>query len=178
MKRAKITLALLSIVIAVACAPRQMYAQTANKLVKTFFVGAEGSQYFIKPLTFEGEGKQTMQIDFTFRCRNVIGQDTVKCNFTIASEKIYKHLDSMTIVSSAGKAVCSDVQLLFNKTEGKKFLSRLSADTMLADLDKAMAADDWTICLYRDGVCDRFHAPAKTRKQLRQLNQRLFIIFK
>ena len=58
--------------------------KSSKKLVETFYVGIEGTQYFIKPLTYQVEdSKEELEIDCIFRYKTKLSDsDSASINFS------------------------------------------------------------------------------------------------
>ncbi|MDD2636080.1 MAG: hypothetical protein PHW82_11340 [Bacteroidales bacterium] len=151
-------------------------AKSAKKLFETFYVGEEGTQYFIKPLVFSNnQNKEKMLIDFTFRYKTEI-KDSVTVNFSLLSPNIFKKIDSLSLSNSANTIISQDFNLLFNKKEKKFFNSRFSAKISLIEFKDMFTKDDWTINVYQPNFSITYVSGNKTNKAIKTLQENIFII--
>jgi hypothetical protein len=99
-------------------------ASAGNKLYETFFVGEEGSQYFIKPLEFKNEKKEKVVMDFTLRYKDDI-KDSALVNFTIISEDNIKSVDQILLENGVVSSKNQKINLLFVKRESVWVVGRM-----------------------------------------------------
>src|SRR5690606_7037547 len=64
-------------------------SRSARNLYQNFFIGEEGSQYFIKPIAFENDEKEKLQLDITFRYKDEV-KDSATVNFSIVTKELNK----------------------------------------------------------------------------------------
>jgi hypothetical protein len=151
--------------------------KSGKKLFETFYVGEQGTQYFIKPITFfNDKNKDELQADFTFRYKDAL-KDSVIMNFSLETINIVKKIDSITIFSQENKASSKKVNLLFNESKGKLFKSRFSVKILLTELNKLFQNKDWKIQLYFDGTTQNYLPENSTKNAIKKLNDKVFILF-
>ena len=142
------------------------------KLYETFFVGSEGTQYFIKPLSFAGNNNDELLIDFTFRYKNQV-KDSVICNFSIISAEKLKEVDEVLLATEDISVKCENITLLFNDKKGDLFLSRFSGRLLFADFNKLFNAGNFTV----EADHAVYTLSAKTQKPVEELRKKLFVLF-
>lgn len=150
--------------------------QSAGGLYETFYVGEEGTQYFIKPLAFESGGSD-LQIDFTLRYLDeIIGN--AKMNFTVTANDKIKSIDSLRIENHAFSISSQQIKLLFNEKSKKGNISRFSSEIPLASLSSLMESGNWIVWLHEKDKVTMFNAQAKTLKSIQKLQANIFDLFK
>lgn len=151
--------------------------KSGKNLFETFYVGEDGTQYFIKPLFFSNtENKDVMDMDFTFRYKNEV-KDSVIVNFAIRSEKIIKQIDRLTLSNATQSIESNDVELLFNEKRKNEFYSRFSTKITMVEFNQMFENFDWKTVVVTDGASQTFEAEKKTKKSLSKLADKVFIIF-
>jgi hypothetical protein len=151
--------------------------KSAKKLYETFFVGEEGTQYFIKPLFFKSsDNDNQIDIDFTFRYKNKI-EGTSVINYSFLTNKVIKTLDSLVIENSNYKMTLSKNDLLFNERNKQGFKSRFTTKLPLDQLSLLFNNSNWHINIYFNGSKDSFSPSKRTKKNIKALNYNLFILF-
>lgn len=151
--------------------------KSGKKFFETFYVGEEGTQYFIKPLLFvNAQNEEELQMDFTFRYKDEV-KDSVIVNLSLLSSTIFKSIDSLSLSNSSHTVGSKKVNLLFNERKKKLFHSRFSTKISLLQLQEIIEKDDWKIMVY-SGETPLTYAPnKKTRKVLNKLKEAIFTLF-
>jgi hypothetical protein len=151
--------------------------KSGMKFFETFFVGEEGTQYFIKPLDMVSvNSPEEFSVDFTFRYNSHLAQGSqVKMNFTLSSNDIVRKIDSLKIYSGNGSTTISQNQLLFNGKHKKLFTSRFTSEINLADLTDLMS-DIWYVEVFHNNQKLRFSHSRKSRKAIAKLNEKVFVL--
>ena len=150
--------------------------KSGKNLVETFFVGDDGTQYFIKPLLFKSETNQQLIIDFTFRYKDRI-KDSAFVNMSFLNTEIIKNVDSLKIISGNNSMVLENVKSLFVEKIQSEYKSRYSTKGSLSDIDKLFNNNDWTILVYRQNNISRYITPKETKKKIGKLNESIFVLF-
>lgn len=97
-----------------------------KNLIKSFFRGDNGIQYFIKPIVYQTINKEKLSVDFTL---NVINDSVVKIISNFSSLK--NNMKKLIIGSSTYEVV-----KLFDDYETKKIYSRYTFDLKFRDFKK------------------------------------------
>ena len=146
-----------------------------HKLYETFFVGEEGTQYFIKPLAFDSENGEAT-LDITFRYKTEI-RDSATINISFVDDKIHKSADSIVLRTGTNRIELHAGKLLFNDKVKGGYASRFTTKALLADIVSLFKQDDWTVSLYSAGSAHHFRAGNKTRKKISKLQENVFALF-
>ncbi|MDD4149393.1 MAG: hypothetical protein PHE33_05135 [Bacteroidales bacterium] len=150
--------------------------KSGKKLVETFYVGEDGTQYFIKPIIFYNtQNKEKILVDFTFRYKNEV-KDSVIVNFSLHSANIFKNIDSLSLSNTVNKIISSDIQLMFNEKRNDLFDSRFSTKILLVEFKEMFENSDWTINVYYEKSYNTYVSPKKTKKTIMSLQDNIFII--
>lgn len=151
--------------------------KSAKKLYETFFVGEEGTQYFIKPLSLESTDKNSsVNIDFTFRYKTT-DTTVVTVNFEIFDKELIKTIDRFKIQCADKTIECIDNKLLFNERKKNAYVSRYSTTIKLSDLKSIMKNGDWTVSLFENKKSRTYISTRKTKSSIYKLNNDLFVLF-
>jgi len=97
-----------------------------KNLIKSFFRGDNGIQYFIKPIVYQTINKEKLSVDFTL---NVINDSVVKIISNFSSLK--NNMKKLIIGSSNYEVI-----KLFDDYETKKIYSRYTFDLKFRDFKK------------------------------------------
>lgn len=149
---------------------------SAKTLFETFFVGEDGTQYFIKPLTFEGENKNRLKVDITFRYKDRI-KDSAVVNISFLNAEIYRSIDSLRMTNDSVSVVLKDFKYLFAERMQKEFNSRFSTKGALADINKLFDKNDWVLIVYKQNKQSIYNTPNDTKKKIDKLKYGIFMLF-
>ena len=97
-----------------------------KNLIKSFFRGDNGIQYFIKPIVYQTINKEKLSVDFTL---NIINDSIVKIISNFSSLK--NNMKKLIIGSSNYEVI-----KLFDDYETKKIYSRYTFDLKFRDFKK------------------------------------------
>jgi hypothetical protein len=97
-----------------------------KNLIKSFFRGDNGIQYFIKPIVYQTINKEKLSVDFTL---NIINDSVVKIISNFSSLK--NNMKKLIIGSSTYEVI-----KLFDDYETKKIYSRYTFDLKFRDFKK------------------------------------------
>ena len=151
--------------------------KASRGLFTSFFVGDDGTQYFIKPLEFNGvDGGDELLIDFTFRYRDEISGDT-RLNTSLLTADLVKDLDSVKFSNDKYTAVTKNSDLMFNQRQNKNIESRHEVYLPLADMKNIFDNPEWEIVFFYAGKQRTFVADKRTRKKIEALNHDIFELF-
>ncbi len=150
--------------------------KSGKSYFETFYVGTEGTQYFIKPLSLKNnKTKETLLMDMTFRYKDQI-KDSSIVNFSIKSPKLYKSADSLEITTKTTHIKADKVKLLFNEKSGDDFISRFTAKIPLRKIKEMFDRDDWTFTLHHPTQIKVYETDKKTAKSIAALRKKVFIL--
>lgn len=144
--------------------------------VETFFVGDEGTQYFIKPLIFRDAANNELQLDITFRYKDRL-KDSATVNASLIGKEIVRNVDSLKISTDSVSAMLHPFRYLFADRARDQFNSRFSTREDLKQVAELFNHNNWKIILYRQGKQIEYSSPKATSKQIGQLKYRVFALF-
>jgi hypothetical protein len=150
--------------------------KSGNNLYETFFVGNEGTQYFIKPLTFIDGNKNRLILDFTFRYKDKI-KDSVVINMSFLDSEIYRNIDSLKMTNNSVSIVLKDIKCLFADRSQKEFNSRFSTKGSLVDITKLFEQNDWLLIAYKRNDLCKYKTSKNTGEKINKLRYGIFMLF-
>lgn len=150
--------------------------KSAKKHYESFFVGEQGTQYFIKPINFQDSlSEENLSLDFTFRYYNQI-KDSVIINFDLKGKSIYKQLEEVNFSNKNIQLSVKPIQLLFNEKHKKDFRSRHTMKIALKDLKNMYEDPNWKISILNSNQWKNYFPTKKTKRIVNIINQDLFSI--
>jgi len=150
--------------------------KSGKNYLETFFVGEEGTQYFIKPILFIDEkSSENLILDITFRYRNEI-KDSATVNFSIKSSTLYKTIDSLDISNKDNKIESDQLVLLFNEKSKTGFTSRYSTRFRLNEIKEIFNNDTWEITIYNQNKVTKYKPHKKTTRAINAVRDRVFVL--
>jgi hypothetical protein len=151
-------------------------SKSGKNYFETFFVGEEGTQYFIKPILFKNEkSNEDLILDITFRYRNEI-KDSAKVNFSIKSSIIYKTIDSLKFSNKDNNLISDQLVLLYNEKNKIGFTSRFSSKFNLSEIKEMFKDDSWEITIYHHNKTYIYTPHRKTIKAINSVRDRVFVL--
>jgi hypothetical protein len=150
--------------------------KSGKKFYDTFYVGEDGTQYFVKPISLENKMHQEqLTVDFTFRYKDQI-KDSATVNFSINSIEIYKQIDSLHLQNRNIETKNSQIKLLFNESQRKKFISRYSLKISLKELKEIFDNDEWVITLHSSNKSIEYGIKQSSKKAINTIKDRVFVL--
>ncbi len=176
-QRLKIPLFILVFLIFSSCSAIKPASTNSGKTYfETFYVGEEGSQYFIKPLLFKTEKvNEQLLVDITFRYKNEI-KDSAILNFSIVSPLIYKTVDSLKLLNKNLQIKTNKVKLLFNQKNTSDFISRFTTKFSLEEIKELFEHNEWKFILYNKNQSVEYLSNKKTNKTIFILKNNIFVL--
>jgi hypothetical protein len=166
------------ILILQSCAPLVFSSSNNyyNKNVETFFVGEDGTQFFIKPILFKNKiSKTEFKIDFTFRYKDQV-KDSVITNFSLISNITLKKINSLTIHSKSNSITGENIKLLYNdKIKNNLFVSRFSIKLPLSEIIGLFKSAEWDILIKTEDLKLTFESKNKSFKIINTIYDHLFL---
>ena len=175
-KTNKMFLFLILIVLSGCFSNSQRSTISGKKLYKTFFVGDDGIQYFINPLTFKNDANGKMLMDITFRYKDKI-KDSATFNISFIDKDVYRNIDSMKIKNDSVSIALTKFKYMFSEREKNEFNSRYSVKCRLSDVKKLFDGHDWNVLLFRQNVIGNYKTPTSTKKKIDKLKYEIFALF-
>lgn len=150
----------------------------SSKYISTFYVGDSGTQYFIKPLRFDGQQYHGyLTIDFTFRHLSS-NEVPVVAKFSFIKPQAVQHLDSLVIKTPKANLVLRDPATLFvTPYKLQKVHSRYTSTVLLSELLKVTGDDWWIIDAWSKGEYIRYVSSNKAKKALRKISRQFRPVF-
>ncbi len=146
-----------------------------KNLYESFFVGEAGTQYFIKPLTFEtNQADEQLLMDFGFRYLPGQASEDVRVAYSLRTPQLFRSMDTLLICSPTDTLICTGHRFLFNEKK-KDFLSRFETQTKLDHLKSIFAQADWRVTVIGDNYRRTF-TPIK-KKKIDKVRDYLFVLF-
>jgi hypothetical protein len=150
--------------------------KSGKNLFETFYVGEDGTQYFIKPLGFSNvDQEEELFVDFTFRYKNEV-RDSVIGNFTLQSSEILKNIDSISFSNAKTKILSNKVRLLFNERKKDDFNSRFTTKVLLSEFITLFDNNEWAIIVYKNNSSSTFLPTRKTKQAIEKLQEKVFVL--
>lgn len=150
--------------------------KSAKKYFETFFVGEEGTQYFIKPFEFANDNGEKILLDITFRYKDEV-KDSATLTFTYYSEDLIKSIDSLSFSNPSMSLQANSIELLFNERDKDLIQSRFSSKVLLKDLVNLFDKSNWEIKLNSSDKPYSVSSNKKSDKIIEALNFEIFSLF-
>jgi len=150
--------------------------KSGKNYFESFYVGEEGTQYYIKPILFKDEKtNEDVILDITFRYRTEI-KDSAIVNFSIISSIIYKTLDSLKLSNKDIEIKSGKVELLFNEKNKTGYKSRYSTKFSLKEIKEMFNNDAWEITIYNQNKITRYEPKRKTSSAINAVRDKVFVL--
>lgn len=150
--------------------------KSGKKYFETFYVGEEGTQYFIKPILFKDiKQNEVLILDITFRFKNEI-KDSAIVNFSIKSSTLYKNIDSLKISNIDSEIKSVNINLLFNEKYKTEFISRFSTKFSLKEIKYIFSNNSWKVTTYNQNKAGRYEPVRKTINTITAVKEKVFVL--
>lgn len=167
---------LISLIFSGCLSIKPTITKSEKNYFETFYVGEEGTQYFIKPILFKDEkSNEDLVLDITFRYRNEI-KDSAIVNFSIKSFIIYKTIDSLKLSNKDIKIESDQLVLLFNEKSKTGFTSRYSTRFSLKEIKEMFNNDAWKMIIYNQNKITTYKPHRKTIRAINTVRDRVFVL--
>ncbi len=151
-------------------------SKSGVNLFETFFVGEDGIQYFIKPLTFNDYNKNRLILDITFRYKDKI-KDSVFVNISFLNTEIIRDIDSIRLSNNTATIVSKNIKYLFTERKQSKFNSRFTTKNPLLDIYRLFDNENWTITVYNKKTNSKYYSSKNTKIKINKLKYGIFMLF-
>lgn len=151
-------------------------ANSGMNLYETFFVGDDGIQYFIKPLTFKDDNKNRLILDITFRYKDKI-KDSASINISFRNSEIIRDIDSLKLSNNSVSIVNKNFKYLFAERMQSEFNSRYTTKSPLVDIYRLFDNNNWTLIIYTKKKDTKYYIPDNTKKKIDKLKYGIFMLF-
>jgi hypothetical protein len=150
--------------------------KSGKNYFETFFVGEEGTQYYIKSILFKDkELNEDLMMDITFRYKNEI-KDSSIVNISLKSSIIYKTIDSLKLSNKIIEIKSSKMELLFNEKNKTGFTSRYSTKFSLKEIKEIFNNDAWEVIICNKNKISNYKPTRKTMKVINTVREKVFIL--
>ncbi|GAB5465022.1 MAG: hypothetical protein Kapaf2KO_04580 [Candidatus Kapaibacteriales bacterium] len=146
----------------------------SSDLYKSFYVGQNVNQYFIKPLTFENDSGDLIA-DFTFKITES-GTDSTTINYTILSDDIIKSLDSLTLSNSTISIPFTVKERFFLERDGDQYRVRFSSLLPNSDFFTLFQDSNWEVTTYNSGKSANYKSDGDTKDKIQELKKDLILL--
>ncbi len=143
---------------------------------ESFFIGDEGTQYFIKPIEFIADDAK-LQMDITFRAKTEL-IDSATLNYTINHNILHKELTFVSINNGNTTIQINNHNLIYTERKSNKYNSRFSSKISMNEFAELTENDDWTMTIRSNEKEYSFRPTKKTRRILNYINNDIIILFK
>lgn len=167
---------LLTVILTSCFSVRPAAVKTNKKLFETFFLGDQGTQYFIKPLSFKDNSNNYLEMDITFRYLNKI-QDSATINFSIYNKALIQAIDSLSIGNHSYSVTTKEIKYLFSERSKNFYKTRFSTKISLLDLKHLFSYSDWKISHYAAQEFN-YNTPSSVSKKIDRLTFDVFDLIK
>lgn len=151
--------------------------KSGKRYYETFFVGEEGTQYFIKPIELEAEdGTSTLEMDFSFRYKNNL-QDSVIVKFSLLRDTVIRRIEGLQIQAGQEVSAVEKITFLFSEKKKNHFVNRFEGRLPLGELDQRFEQHEWTIRVEDQAGQTTYNATKRTQRILRLLDENVFVLF-
>lgn len=166
-----------TIILFTGCMPvKRTGVKSVAKLFETFFIGEKGTQYFIKPLLFKNERNEVLELDITFRYKELV-KDSATLNISIMSPEIIKSLYNIELSNTIRKIELKSLDHLFSEKHKNIFTNRYSSKVLLSEIEELFDHNSWTIFINNKGKYSEYKASQRTMKSIGKLEESIFILF-
>ncbi len=150
--------------------------KSGKNYFETFYVGEEGTQYFIKPVLFKNEkSNEDLVLDISFRYKNQI-KDSAIVNFSLKSASIYKTIDSLKLSNKDIEMKSAKVVLLFNEKNKTGFTSRYSTKFSLKEIKEMFNNDAWEMTIYNQNKITKYEPKRKAISAINAVRNKVFVL--
>lgn len=168
------------LILASGCGVRPGTSGRSNKNFETFFAGSgAGTQYFVKPLTFYGPGKQSASVDLTLRDQD-FAEGTTTINYSLATEQQLPEKYAIAVIDANGDEVfrTASVERLFQERTRTGFLARYSGKAPNPRVADAFRSGIFLLrTTLPDGRQLSFAPNAKSQTAIKDLYRDLFSLY-
>ena len=148
--------------------------KTGKTLYESFYIAEGTFMYFLKPLSFESDHSNAL-FDFTFNYKKDSASN-VDVKFSLLGDKVIKQIDSLKFESDTKSVTATTPVLLFNERK-KTFVSRFSSTLSLQELSALFSSGEFKVGVYTGGNLMTYKVTSATRKNIKRLNENVFVLF-
>lgn len=150
--------------------------KSGKNLFETFYVGEEGTQYFIKPLEFRNAQNESFIMDITFRYKDELKGSAV-LNFSVVNNELLKNIDNIEIISADNRIARNSPKHIYSEKNKEFFTSRFTSTFLLKDVVSLFKQSEWIITVRAEGSNFRYAPTKETAKAISKLDSEVFVLF-
>lgn len=149
---------------------------SGKSLYEAFYIGDEGTQYFIKPLAFESPDESEILLDMTFKHKDEV-RDSAIVNMSIILMEVVRDLETVTISNSSTNVVVDQLEFMFSERKKKHYVNRYSCKMPLSRVVKLFEDNTWSVTITHGGSQTSFMGTRSARKKIEKLDYQIFDLF-
>jgi len=148
-----------------------------NDLYTSFFVGEDGTQFFIKPLEFfHLENDAKLDLDITFRYKDTI-KDSVTVNLTLYSTTFLKNIDFVEMIGEKQRIKSNNIKLIYIDKNTDLCENRYSVKFLLKDYLNIFQENNFSMNVNYLNYDNIYLPDNSSNKKIRILNENLINLF-
>lgn len=152
------------------------FGNSSENLYSTFFVGEDGTQFFIKQLDYYMvENNEKLSLDYTFRYKDKI-KDSVTINFTLFTNEFIKNIESFELKSDGKSALSNNAKLLYVDKKDNLCENRFTTKILLDDFLKYCKSNNQKIIIKYNNYSNTYLPENTTIKNIESLNKNLLLL--
>ncbi len=164
----------LSLVVSSCFSIKQNFNKGAKEHYEAFYVGDEGTQYFIKPLKFKKQNGEELLLDVTLRKKNKVTSSPT-LNMSIMSDSYIKKINQIEFINDDITISSEQIKLLYNELDGNEYVSRFTNTVSPDNISELFSQKNWKIKIYLNDAKIIYKATNKTSRIIGKLNHKLFL---
>lgn len=137
------------------------------------YVGDEGIQYFIKPISFRADNNNTLDADFTFRHGDLNLNDTVILNYTVRTNSKMAKMKSFSICFDNKVFPAISTTTLY-KEKDRDFVTRYSSVFQYKQLREAYKNQWFSLKTMTEDGGVEYKPTTKSTKLIQALDESIF----
>lgn len=150
--------------------------KSGSSLYETFYVGEDGTQYFIKPLSFTGKNGDDIKLDFTLRYKDQI-KDSAIINLSFVTSENFNKVETISIQNDNVTTTLNNISFIFSERDNVKYNCRFTTRISLMELNKLFKNSNWNILSNRNQSSESYVATKATKSKIDKLDKKIFSIF-
>lgn len=149
----------------------------SNEYYETFFTGNNQSQYFIKPIVFENENDDRLEMDLVVKDKTKLS-DSTNFNVSLITTFKSKEIDSIRINFEKTSYTFSNVQNMFTERSEEKFKSRYNFKLVNSITYKLFEESNWNLSIYTTNKIVDFKLNNSNLEKFKTIDEKLIQVIK
>lgn len=149
----------------------------SNKYYEAFYIGNNQSQYFIKPISFDNEENEEMELDMLIKDKTKTN-DSTALNLSLITPIIIKELDSLKVRFDNNVVKIVQVQNIFTEKKKDNYKSRFTFKMINQDVYMLFSENKWQFELHSKNKVSIFKLENSSPKSFKDINDNLILIIK